>query len=247
MLCKVAERRPFLWPMSKHTHNSGLARPLKRDILQRAHETCGTLSQPSKMPCFGFSLPAQRCQVGGKLQSVKNSTCFKCYALKGNYLRGNVRNALELRYSKLMQAQASGKLDQWAEQMAAQINACEKSGFFRWHDSGDIQSAAHLLAIFKACELTPHIKHWLPTRELKHTREALAARKKPSNLTIRLSALKREFPPSAAVAEKLGVQTSTVSWTDSGATCGANKNGGECGECRACWAPSVANVDYPLH
>ena len=199
------------------------------------------------MPCYGFSLPAQRCQTGGRLQNVENSTCFKCYALRGNYRRGNVRAALESRYTKLMEACNNGRLDVWAEAMAEQIAASEKSGFFRWHDSGDVQSLAHLLAIFRVCELTPRIKHWLPTREAAYVREALALRPKPRNLVIRLSALKREFPPSKALAKRLGVQTSTVSWKDSGSTCEANKRGGVCGECRACWNENVANVDYPLH
>jgi hypothetical protein len=230
---------------AQNTHTA--SRPLKRDILQRAAQVCGTLSKPSKMPCYGFSLPAQRCQTGGRLQNVENSTCFKCYALRGNYRRGNVREALEARYDKLMQATEAETLEQWADAMADQINAQEKSGFFRWHDSGDIQSVAHLLAIFRVCELTPSIKHWIPTREAAYVREALELRPKPSNLVIRLSALKRGFPPSAGLANRLNVQTSTVSWSDSGVTCEANKRGGVCGECRACWSESVFNVDYPLH
>lgn len=223
------------------------SRPLKRDILQRAADICGTLSKPSKMPCYGFSLPAQHCQTGSKLQTVKDSTCFKCYALRGNYRRGNVRDALQSRYDKLMRATAENKLDAWSDAMAAQINAQEKSGFFRWHDSGDLQSVAHLLAIFRVCELTPHIKHWIPTREAAYVRSALALRPAPSNLRIRLSALKREFPPSAGLAKRLGVQTSTVSWKQSGVICEANKRGGVCGPCRACWSQNVFNVDYPLH
>ena len=232
--------------IAQQTHNTA-SRPLKRDIIQRAKETCGTLSQPSKMPCYGFSLPAQRCQTGGRLQNVENSTCFKCYALSGNYRRGNVRAALESRYQKLVQATETDTLDAWADAMAAQINAQEKSGFFRWHDSGDIQSLAHLLAIFRVCELTPQLKHWIPTREAAYVRQALALQPKPDNLIIRLSALKREFPPSAGLAERLGVHTSTVSWPESSATCEANKRGGVCGDCRACWSESVPNVDYPLH
>lgn len=231
--------------LKQHTHKK--ARATKREILQRASEICGTLSQPSKMPCYGFSLPAQRCKVGGRLQGVEDSTCFKCYALRGNYRRGNVRDALEKRYQLLMQAQENSTLEQWSSAMADQINACEKSGFFRWHDSGDIQSVAHLLAIFRVCELTPQIKHWIPTREAAYVRASLALRPKPSNLVIRLSALKREFAPSIGLARRLGVQTSTVSYKQSEATCEANKRGGVCGDCRSCWSESVANVDYPLH
>ena len=231
---------------AKHTHTETRT-VTKREKLQRAAQVCGTLSKPSKMPCHGFSLPAQRCQTGGRLQEVEGSTCFKCYAMRGNYRRGNVREALEGRYQKLQQATEAGALDKWADAMAEQITLQEKSGFFRWHDSGDVQSLAHLLAIFNVCELTPELQHWLPTREAAYVREALCLRPKPTNLIIRLSALKREFPPAAGLAERLGVHTSTVSWEGSRVTCEANKRGGVCGPCRACWSDKVANVDYPLH
>ena len=38
--------------------------------------------------------------------------------------------------------------------------------FHRWFDSGDLQSLSHLMKIIEVCEHTPHIKHWLATREL---------------------------------------------------------------------------------
>ena len=235
--------------IAKHTHTTSDTRPkkTKREINQRAAEICGTLSKPSKMPCHGFSLPAQRCKTGGKLQSDPNSTCFKCYALSGNYRRGNVRDALEARYQKLMHAHTTQTLDVWAEAMAAQINANETSPFFRWHDSGDVQSTAHVLAIFDVCDRTPLFTHWLPTREMRFIREALEKRPKPRNLVIRLSSLRREFPPQAGLAKRLGIQTSTVSWTGSAHTCPAGKQGNVCGACRACWKPEIENVDYPLH
>ena len=49
--------------------------------------TVGTLSAPSKMPCFSFSIPAKLCITGQKLRDVKNSICSKCYALKGRYVK----------------------------------------------------------------------------------------------------------------------------------------------------------------
>jgi len=43
----------------------------------------GGLSKPSKMPGWSIGLPAKECKTGGKLQAVKGSVCFDCYALKG--------------------------------------------------------------------------------------------------------------------------------------------------------------------
>ena len=231
--------------MENHTHTHTRPHVARREtksaIIQRAAATAGTLSRPSKMPCHCYSLPAAECITGTKLRANAASTCAKCYAMRGNYARPNVRDAMQRRLDAVR-----GDLDQWAAAMIEQIRAAERSEFFRWHDSGDIQSAAHLLAIFDVCDATPHLMHWLPTRELSFVREALAERERPINLIIRLSAFMRGAPPSAALAERLGVHTSTVDHA-TGATCEAGKRGGVCGECRACWQPAVANVNYPLH
>ena len=46
----------------------------------------GSLSKPSKMPGWSIGLPAKECKTGAKLQQVKGSVCFDCYALKGCYV-----------------------------------------------------------------------------------------------------------------------------------------------------------------
>ena len=46
----------------------------------------GSLSKPSKMPGWSIGLPAKECKTGGKLQAVKGSVCYDCYALKGCYV-----------------------------------------------------------------------------------------------------------------------------------------------------------------
>ena len=35
-----------------------------------ALEIVGGLSSPSKMPCHGYSIPAQKCMTGSKLRNV---------------------------------------------------------------------------------------------------------------------------------------------------------------------------------
>ena len=100
----------------------------------------GGLSKPSKMPGYAYNLPAWECKVGSKLAKVPGSVCHGCYALKGRYRFPNVKEAM---YRRL----ASITRPDWARTMAADINA-RKSRFFRWHDSGDVQSVKHLLKIF---------------------------------------------------------------------------------------------------
>jgi len=71
--------------------------------------------------------------------------------------------------------------------------------YFRWHDSGDLQSVNHLALIIEIAKKTPSIRHWLPTREYKIIVDGLKemgytidpATKtvvEVPNLTIRLSA-----------------------------------------------------------
>jgi hypothetical protein len=36
--------------------------------------------------------------------------------------------------------------------------------YLRWHDSGDLFHVEYARAIFRVCEATPKVAHWLPTR-----------------------------------------------------------------------------------
>ena len=53
----------------------------------------GGLSKPSKMPGWAYGIPAAECKTGKKLQNVKGSTCYGCYALKGCYVFKVVQEA----------------------------------------------------------------------------------------------------------------------------------------------------------
>ena len=126
---------------------------------------------------------------------------------------------------------------------------------FRWHDSGDIQSAAHLAAICAVARATPGIDHWLPTREFGYTAEYFSAGgKRPKNLTIRLSAHMIDGTAPIALARKYRLTVSTVHTAENNypaaSICPAYRQGGECGECgecRNCWNNKVAHVSYPKH
>ena len=199
----------------------------------------GGFSAPSKMPCHGYSIPASRCKTGRKMRAVKNSICSICYALKGRYGFPNVQNALERRYKTIR-----GK--RWVADMVAAISKVEQSGYFRWHDSGDLQSLSHFGNICAIARLTPSIKYWLPTREYGMVREYLdKGNVIPENLTVRFSALMVNGPAPETLAKRLGVQVSGA--CASAFTCPASKQGNVCGSCRACWNKETFNVTYKTH
>ena len=191
----------------------------------------GGLSKPSKMPGWAYGLPAKECKTGSKLAQVEGSTCSGCYALKGCYVFKVVQAA---QYKRL----ESIKGPRWVQAMSYLINS-KKSKEFRWHDSGDVQDVDHLAKIYLVCELTPDVKHWMPTREA-WIKDHLAG--KPDNLTIRFSA-----PMIDGDAPASWPNTSTVVSDPEQATCPAPKQNNECGNCRACWNPEIKNVAYGAH
>lgn len=204
---------------------------------EEAWQRVGGLSNPSKMPCHGYSIPASTCKLGAMLAQVKGTTCSGCYALKGMYRLKTVKAALQKRFDSLGS-------DTWIADMIRVIAWKEKSGYFRWHDSGDLQSIEHLQKITAVCEALPSIKFWLPTREAGIVKAFLAAGGViPSNLTIRISAT-RVDSPAANIA---GLTTSGVSSDESKATCIAPKQNNECRDCRACWSKDVLHVNYKKH
>lgn len=199
-----------------------------------------TLSKPSKMPGHAYSIPAFRCKVGSVLRKVKKSICSKCYALKGRYVFQNVIDAMEKRFHSLTNPL-------WVDAMTFLINKKEKSGFFRWHDSGDLQDIPHLQKIVEIAKNLPHIKFWLPTREYGIVSDYIEKIEGiiPDNLCVRLSAYMIDGPTPDSVAQRLGVQVSGVS--SNGFTCPAPKQGNSCESCRACWDRSVYCVSYKQH
>ena len=197
-------------------------------LKKEAKDITGGLSKPSKMPGPAYNLPAQGCITGAKLQAVKGSVCAGCYALKGRYNFKNVRLALARRLESLDHPQ-------WVFAMTVLIKGEE---VFRWHDSGDLQSAWHLKRIFEVCEATPETSHWLPTREAKFL--PLNTDSIPKNLIVRMSSHMIDQKPV-----KFWPWTSTVS--TGSFTCPASKQGNECKSCRNCWDRNIANVSYPKH
>lgn len=196
------------------------------------------LSKTSKMPGYSISTPATDCKTGSRLRKLKGSVCSGCYAMKGSYTFSNVKPALAKR-QEFMQS------PRWVELMVETLNRTQ-SPYFRWFDSGDVQSVEHARQILEVVELTPSKFHWIPTKEKKIWRDALAGRMVPNNAVIRLSGAMIDGP-----VPKSFDNTSTVHKEKQAPTgshiCPASQQQGKCGECRACWNPEVKNVSYPWH
>jgi hypothetical protein len=124
----------------------------------------------------------------------------------------------------------------WIEAMVIVIGHAVSvaNPYFRWFDSGDLQSLKQLKQICKIAEALPQIQFWLPTQEHKWARKVRA----PKNLIIRLSSRTINIPQTDDV-----YPTSSVSqdhWT-----CSAENNDRyECGACRDCWNSEVRHVIY---
>ena len=204
------------------------------------------LSDTSKMPCYSFNLSALDCKTGSKLVGVKNSVCEGCYALGGNYRKYKLPLKMQPKTEKINDPK-------WIDAMIKLIlnqGSKKDSNYFRWHDSGDLQSVEHLRKIVLVCMNTASVKHWLPTREYKIVKDYL---KKfgnfPPNLIIRLSAHMIDKNPPMLVNKGEFMPTSTVHKNKSaiGTECESYKNNNECGDCRLCWNPNIKNISYKYH
>ena len=202
------------------------------------------LSNTGKMPCPSFSTPATACITGSKLSKVKGSVCHGCYALKGNYRYPNVKAPREHNLALL------DNLPVWTMAMIKAIANSKHGGFFRWHDSGDVQSLEHLRAIMVIANALPDILFWLPSKEAGIVKQAANRWAIPSNLIIRISAPMVDQKPTLPESLKglNNVCTSTVH-TDQpfGQECIAYQQGGKCLSCRACWNRDIPNISYPKH
>jgi hypothetical protein len=215
--------------------------------IKAARAVAGSLGFPSKMPGTAYGLPAQACNVGGKLAQIEGSVCSKCYALKGNYLFDGVQASQSARLEAI-------KAPEWCDAMVTLLstthargtgkNGAISSGWHRWHDSGDLQSFEHLAKICEVARRTPQLRHWLPTREAAIVKQYLASGAiVPDNLVIRVSAAMVDGAAPKAFAHTSGVhKTSTPA-----NVCPASTQGNQCGNCRMCWDATVPHVSYPLH
>ena len=202
-------------------------------LKKEARLITGGLSAPNKMPGPSINLPAAACITGAKLVKVKGSTCSGCYALKGRYRFPNVKDAMARRLAKLHDPR-------WIEAMVTLI---DQEPWFRWHDSGDLQSVQHLKNIFEVCKRTPGTSHWLPTREARFLIYWQFGEKVPKNLKIVLS----DHMNDQASPPTWWPYTSGVTTDHALVTCPASKQGNKCLDCRKCWDRGTKRVIYGKH
>lgn len=205
--------------------------------------TCSPkLSQPSKMPCMSWSLPAYvTCPGAHDANGNVVPACSKCYALQGHYLMSNVEG---VRQHNMQDWQHPGWVGAMRDLLANETH-------FRWFDSGDVYNAELAAKILAVCVLTPHVKHWLPTRARKDAAVAqvLERLEQLPNVVVRHS--------SDGINGELLVgfaNTSTIVASDADAPagvghvlCTAYRRAGKCGPCRACWSKRVEVTYYPMH
>ena len=216
-------------------------------LCTEAIKITGGLSAPSKVGA-GYSIPASCCITGTRLRKVEGSVCRKCYAHNRNrYAFPSVKAAMDYRYHALSNPA-------WVAAMVRQIKG---KAYFRWHDSGDLQSVQHLKNIVEVCRQTPETKHWLPTKEWGGLEKGKWAKKIverwqekggkiPPNLVIRKAMyFLDQDPPDDLPGAYCAVATQR-----SRVTCPSTlKKGTNCEQnnCRKCWNPKVRLVRYREH
>lgn len=207
----------------------------------------GSLSKTTKIPVPGYSISAFDCVTGSKLAEVEGSVCSKCYAKKGNNRFPKIQASYRKRLAQITKPE-------WVKYMSELIDKQDTinkkqgkpHGYFRWFNSGDLQSLQHLAKIVEIAKHLPHIKFWLPTHEIGMVGKYLKIEPFPKNLTVRLSA--------AMIDQKapniLGLTGSGVVTDKKRSNCKAYKSKNKkanCGSCRMCWNPNVKEIYYPLH
>jgi len=200
----------------------------------------GTLSNPEKMPGKSTSIDARRCITGSKLAKKRGSVCEHCYARTGRYRMPNVRAAMERRLDGIQHPL-------WVLAMSRLL---QRQHWFRWFDSGDLQSVAHLRKIIAVCNATPNVRHWLPTKEHGIVRQFLKhGGVLPENLTVRLSAHMRDeiFASDLPTSMVVDLRPTPEGVWDCPAYAQNSKHTCESARCRACWDRGTTVVAYPLH
>lgn len=210
----------------------------KTGILDKISARIGTLSVPSKMPCHAWSIPAKYCITGSKLAKISGTPCSMCYAQKGRYVFNNVQFAQEHRLFGWHSD------PDWVNLMTIRLLLLDE-GYFRWFDSGDLQSDKMLEDINKIALNTPNIEHWLPTTE-----RGIVAKFGvfAPNLTVRISSTKIGSIQDTLINGAVNSLVTKEQNIDKKVhKCPSKQQKNKCQSCRACWDKSITHVAYLLH
>lgn len=175
--------------------------------------------------------PGSRSDDGGLVPA-----CQGCYATTGNYRFANVKAPREFN-------REDWQRDGWVEDM---IQALDSSRYFRWFDSGDMYDVRLAEKMLQVMALTPHCKHWLPTRMHKFDKfkSVIASMQALPNVVVR-------FSSDSVTGEVIeGLNTSTIfsdTVPDGAVECKAYQHEGKCNGCRACYDKNVSVIAYKAH
>lgn len=116
------------------------------------------LSNTTKMQIKGKRVRSWSLNAGITCPGSHDSpVCEGCYAKKGMYRFPVVKDA------RTYNRQDYHKAD-WCDRMVAKVKRLD---YFRWFDSGDIETVELATKIYEVIKRTPSVKHWLPTRSDK--------------------------------------------------------------------------------
>ena len=210
-----------------------------------AVQITGGLGNPSKMPGLSYGISASYCKTGSKLRKVAGSVCSKCYACKGHYGWPVVREAHANRLAGISRPE-------WTASMIfliARELAILGVPFFRWHDSGDLQSYEHLMDIVEIARSLPDIRFCLPTTERAFIKRYIREHERfPRNLAVRLSATMIDQDAAHIAGAPIGYSTVSDAADPIGSPCRAYTREGKCGNCRKCWdTKKYPTIAYPKH
>ena len=162
--------------------------------------------------------------------------CKGCYATTGNYNFPNVKAPRAFN-------REDWRRDDWIDDM---VKALDSSRYFRWFDSGDMYDLKLAHKILQVMELTPHCKHWMPTRMHKFDKFKRVIERMNSldNVVVRFSS----DSVTGGVIEGLNTSTIFSDTLPEGSTeCKAYQHDGKCNGCRACYDKSVSVIAYKAH
>jgi len=227
---------------------------VSRSTIAHNDQETTLLTHTTAMSCPSFSIPAGFTCPGASKHP--DSPCAHCYACQGMYLLDTTARAQWIRYrwTRDCMKSAEGRME-WIETMAGEISAtgCE---YFRWHDSGDLFSAAYVKMVAEVCRLTIHIRHWLPTQSFNVPAIDRAIQKHllpVENVIVRPSTARLDaYPPrlrSRGYSAGATVYTSATKGHTSVRMCPKSTLGGSCESngCRLCWTAPKSAVGFLVH
>ncbi len=253
----------------------------------------GASGGQSLVPASTFKTVRDRVQAFSprrKLPVLGKAVCQHCYAEGGQYATWQVQVVQGMRFAWMLSALRDGSfvpvMVKAIESADYLLEGGRRAGhsyapeahegrFFRWHDSGDIYSEAHLHALVEIARQCPTVNFWAPTRiwatpwgPTTVDEIARSSRGWPQNFALRPSAYYVDEPVPTrdqlgagwaagttvfseavdpSVAAQVDWECPTYRIEDTTASCRNSENPEGGLGCRACWVHQNAVVVYALH